>query len=127
MFAPILPHVTDEIYRTLFAGSGSIHRAAWLEADATLEDEASEAAGEAMLEIVAAVRRYKSERNLSVGAALARLHLAVRDPALGPSLHEAAVDLRCVTRAGHLDFVEELAAGLDEIPAGGSVGIAVAR
>ena len=106
LLAPLLPYVTDAIYRGLFAatdGASSVHRAAWPQADPRFDDAASLSAGDALLDIATAVRRFKSERNLSPGAELAALHLAAT-PQLTAALHEAAVDLLSVSRARALTF-----------------------
>lgn len=102
LFAPFLPYVTEELYQGLFVasdGATSVHRARWPEADPALEDEAAEAVGTALMAIATAVRRYKSERALSLGAALAQVQVAVDDPALAAALGACEMDLRSVTRA----------------------------
>lgn len=110
LFAPIIPHITEEIYQQLFAtqaGGGSIHVAAWPQADPALLDNEAERAGSALLALTTAVRRYKSARNLSLGAPLERLTIAVADPTLRSLLEQSATDLASVTRARELSFVAE--------------------
>jgi valyl-tRNA synthetase len=102
LFAPFLPHVSDEIYVGLFAareGSATIHRASWPAPDETLLDEEVEAAGEIIVEIATAVRRHKSEANLSLGAELPTLALATDSESLAEALRASEADLRSVTRA----------------------------
>jgi valyl-tRNA synthetase len=102
LFAPFLPHVTEAIYQGLYAeseGAGSIHRSRWPEADEALLDEAAEAAGEALVAVATAARRYKSEHSIGLGAELARLRLATADEALADALRAAEADVRSVTRA----------------------------
>ena len=114
LFAPFLPHVTEAIYRGLFAatdGADSLHRARWPEADTALIDDAAEACGETLVHIATAVRRYKSEHTLSLGAELARLSLATADPALAALLRASAADLRSVTRAREVTVADHLEPG----------------
>jgi valyl-tRNA synthetase len=102
LFAPFLPHVTEEIYRELFAagdGADSIHKASWPLADETWVDRAAEAAGDAVVDIATAVRRYKTRNQLFLGAELERLQVATREPALCQALRQARVDIRSVTLA----------------------------
>lgn len=102
LFAPFLPYVTEELYQGLLAasdGAPSVHRARWPEVDPALEDEAAEAVGTALVAVATAVRRYKSERALSLGAELAQVWVVSGDPALAAALCAAAADLRSVTRA----------------------------
>jgi valyl-tRNA synthetase len=102
LFAPFLPHVTDEIYAGLFAaheGNAMIHRASWPEPDEALIDDEAEVAGEIVVEIATAVRRHKSEANLSLGAELAQLALTTDSESLAEALRAAGADLLSVTRA----------------------------
>jgi valyl-tRNA synthetase len=127
--APFLPHVTEAVYRGLFAPGDeatSIHRSTWPAADAELIDPAAEAAGEAMLEVATAVRRYKSDHGLSLAAELPGLALAATDPELRQALAEAERDLKGVTRAGRIAVGELLPAGHEEIAAGHGVRVAIA-
>ncbi len=121
LFAPFLPFVTEAIYQGLFAESEggavrSIHRTRWPVADEALIDDEAETAGEALVAIATAARRYKSERGLSLGAELAALHLATDDPALAAALRAAETDLRSVTRAREITFAERLEAGHEPLP-----------
>jgi valyl-tRNA synthetase len=103
LLAPFLPFVTEALYLGLFAatdGAPSIHLSRWPEPDARYDDSEALAAGELLLDIATAVRRFKSERNLSLGADLAELRLVVADPALRETLRAAETDLLSVTRAG---------------------------
>ena len=129
LFAPFLPYVTEAIYRELFAaaeGSPSIHTARWPDAVPEWEDEESERAGEELVHIATAVRRFKSAHNLPLSAGLARLQLATGDPALHQALHAAAADLRSVTRARQVEVGQHLDAELEAVQADGQVAIALA-
>jgi valyl-tRNA synthetase len=102
LFAPFLPHVTEEIYLGLFAtreGSATIHRASWPTPDEALHDEEAEETGEVIVEIATAVRRHKSEANLSLGAELPALALTADSESLVEALRASEADLRSVTRA----------------------------
>ena len=106
LFAPFLPFVTEEIWSHLYTeGGDSIHQAAWPSANDALLDEAAEQAGAAIFEILAQVRRYKSDHKLSLGAPLA--HLTVfAPPALHTALAASTADLRSATRAVELRLAE---------------------
>lgn len=130
LFAPFLPYVTEEIYGGLFAEDGeSIHTSTWPSVDARLLDDRAETHGNHLVEIATAVRRYKSESNLSLGAPLYRLHLAVRNRALSLILKEAEADLMSITRARHVDIRlnDPLHPGLDVVLDGDVVGVAIEK
>ena len=106
MLAPFVPHVTEEIYLQGFAaseGSVSIHVTAWPDASAYQADEEAERLGSAVLSIVGAVRRWKAERSMSVGAPLNLLQVS-SPPEQLPLLQEIEPDLRSITRAGNIVF-----------------------
>jgi valyl-tRNA synthetase len=110
LFAPFLPYVTEQIYRGLFASgdTDSIHCTTWPLADTRLMDESAESLGNLLIEIATAVRRYKSEHNLSLGAELAALQLQTTDPQLSHTLSQGIADLSSITRARQIYFVEDL-------------------
>jgi valyl-tRNA synthetase len=102
LFAPILPHVTEQIYRGLFAtaeATPSIHRAQWPQGAPVWLDESALAAGEVLVAVATAVRRYKSEHNLPLSTELPTLHLATEDSELAALLQTGTADLTSITRA----------------------------
>ncbi|MBE3144774.1 MAG: valine--tRNA ligase, partial [Planctomycetes bacterium] len=85
LLAPVMPYITETIYQTLFAaeeGIPSIHRAAWPGVDARFVDEQFAQDGETLVQIASAVRRYKSEHNLSLGHEINLIQLAAGDSRL---------------------------------------------
>ena len=127
LLAPFLPHVTEAIYQGLLDTEASVHNSRWPEADEALLDEAAEAAGETLVEIATAVRRYKSEAGISLGAELAHLHLATPDPALTALLRAAEPDLASITRAARITVGDGGPPGLQWIATDGSVRVALAE
>lgn len=142
LLAPVLPYITEEIYLNLFhmeeSGSeggktssgtptrkASIHLSAWPVPETWLEDEAAEALGEDLVAIATAVRRYKSERNLSLGTELIRLQLATKDTHLANALQAAAADLASITRARQVTVDTQLDPALEAIGAHGNYQIAI--
>jgi valyl-tRNA synthetase len=71
LFAPVMPYLTEELYSTLYADlwkkAGSLHaRGQWPKAGDYISDPASLAEGGKVVEILAAVRKAKSEANVSI-------------------------------------------------------------
>ena len=130
LFAPFLPHVTEEVYQSLFAaweGMPSVHVAHWPAPDPLLEDAAMEEVGAVLVGIATAVRRYKSERNLPLGSELAVLALVAGEPALAAALQRAEADLMSVTRARQVQVTHQLGAGLETIGTESGVLVALSR
>ncbi|NLG97736.1 MAG: valine--tRNA ligase [Chloroflexi bacterium] len=108
LLAPLLPFVTDAIWRELFAaeeGIESIHRAGWPAVEAE-PDPDDLALGEALIALASAVRRYKSERSLSLGSELPLLQIAARG-SLANRLSASISDVMSVTRACSVVLVEQ--------------------
>jgi valyl-tRNA synthetase len=105
LLAPFMPYVTEEIYLALFAekeGSISLHLTRWPEADAAWENVEAESVGEILLAVATAVRRYKSEAGIPLGAEVKRLLISTRNVELTLLLEAAALDILSVTRAREL-------------------------
>ncbi|MCP4420332.1 MAG: valine--tRNA ligase [Chloroflexi bacterium] len=102
LLAPILPFVTERIYLGLFAegdGANSIHTSAWPVGDEYWRNETAVSYGNILVTIATAVRRFKSEQNMSLGAELASLHLHTDDVFLVAQLQNGIPDLSSITRA----------------------------
>jgi valyl-tRNA synthetase len=103
LFAPVMPHLTEELYASHFPGSfarlGSIHaRGAWPSVEDGSVDAEAEAAGADGVAILAAVRKYKSERKLSIKTPIARLTIGG-----AAALHHIAPDLAHTTSTASLE------------------------
>ncbi len=115
ILSPFLPFVTDAVFLALFAKDEdlpSVHVSAWPQSDALYPVENRDqdaAAGEVLVAIATAVRRYKSDNNLSLATRLDRLQL-VPDPRYQVLLEQAQPDLSSVTRAGVIEVVSEISA-----------------
>jgi valyl-tRNA synthetase len=96
LFAPLLAHVTEEIWHDMY-DDGSVHRAAWPE---PLGLDADFEAGETAMAVVGALRRYKSENQLSLNADLDRV--AVYGDVAG-----FEEDIRRVMHVDELETLEE--------------------
>jgi valyl-tRNA synthetase len=126
LLAPLLPYVTEAIYQGLFIemdGAASIHLARWPEVDERWVDDTAVSLGEILLEIATAVRRYKSENNLSLGAELPTLHLTTPDKKLAAALTESTADLISISRAGQVIVGTQLDPALAAIATNSTVKI----
>jgi valyl-tRNA synthetase len=101
-----LPHITDEIYMAGFAeidGSVSVHVSRWpTPPDSWRSDEAL-LAGRALVDVTEEVRRWKGERQLSVGTPVEVVRVEC-DATLASALSGAIRDLQSVTRAARIDI-----------------------
>ncbi len=105
LFAPVMPFITEEIYQSYFAEKEkkkSIHLSDWPTYDKRLVDKSVEEAGEAFVAIVATVRKFKSERNLSLVAPIKKLIIASKKHE--KALKEAVDDLKATLKAENIQF-----------------------
>ncbi len=69
LIAPIMPHITEAVYHLYFAeaeGYRSIHNSGWPEVHEHLFNEQAEITGDLVVAIIGAVRKFKSERQVSL-------------------------------------------------------------
>ena len=71
-------------------------------------DQNAELFGELMVNIVTAVRRYKSEHHHPLSAELSMLAIASKDPSLVEQLATSQIDLRSATRAKTVEILANL-------------------
>ena len=69
LFAPFLPHITEELWHQLYDGA-SVHEQSWPEPAGY---EADREAGETAMEVIGALRRYKADRGLPLNDDLDRV------------------------------------------------------
>lgn len=112
LFAPILPHITEEIYQAHYAyndGAESIHLAIWPKENPALIKVSAEQLGDTLLAIATEVRRFKTANQMKMGAPLKRLLIGVEKEALLEDLQNSWMDIRSVTRA------EDIVIGLADL------------
>ncbi|MCQ2086074.1 MAG: valine--tRNA ligase, partial [archaeon] len=106
LLAPFMPYVTESIYRDVFykhEGAKSIHLTSWPKPIFT--DSEAERAGNVLKDIIAAIRRWKSERKIPLNADLQMIELIGEDAKI---IECAADDVIATIRANKLQFVKEV-------------------
>jgi len=73
LLAPILPHISEEIYQQFFKTGTSIHLEKWPEINLDLRDKNFAENGEKLLEIIAKIRKLKVEKGLKLGESFKNL------------------------------------------------------
>jgi valyl-tRNA synthetase len=103
LIAPIVPHITEEIYQDYFIKKEkfkSIHLSDWPKYDKKLEDKRSEKIGDLAVEIISKVRKFKSKNNKSlkteVNLILNKKHKTLLNPVLE--------DLKSTVKAKEIKF-----------------------
>lgn len=81
LLAPIVPHITEEIYQMLYAEEkhGSIHRSAWPHISKKYMDEEAEKHGDLIMAMISEIRREKAEKHLPLNAIIKKLTICAED------------------------------------------------
>ncbi|UCD44765.1 MAG: valine--tRNA ligase [Candidatus Bathyarchaeota archaeon] len=72
LLAPVMPHVTEEIFSTMYASDGddSIHLSAWPEANDALIDDEVEGRGDLIIAVIRDIRREKNRLGIPLNTPL---------------------------------------------------------
>jgi len=106
LMAPIMPHITEEIYHLYFAkaeGLKSIHVSDWPKYDKKLVDENIEKAGDNAVSIISAVRKFKSEKNLSLNKPIKTLTIKC-DEKTKKTIKPLLTDIKATVKAEEIVF-----------------------
>jgi len=106
LMAPIMPHITEEIYHLYFAeieGLKSIHISEWPKYDKNLVDEDIEKTGDNAISVISAVRKYKSEKNLSLNKPVKTLIIKC-DEKTKKILEPVLKDIKATVKAEEIVF-----------------------
>jgi valyl-tRNA synthetase len=107
LFAPILPHLCDEIYATIFEQeflkNGSINsRGNWPKIDKNFVNEELIKIGDELLEVIFEVRKFKSEQNISMKNTVSKILINCQN-----DLSKFSEDLENVCNALEIEFVKD--------------------
>ncbi len=107
LFAPIMPHITEEVYHSYFLEEGnvkSIHLSAWPEYKKEMNNKKAEEIGDLMISIIREVRQFKSQNNKSLKA---EIELTI-EKKLHSKLKHILGDLKSVCNAKNIIFGDKL-------------------
>ena len=102
LFAPFIPHITEEIYQSVYNPETSIHvKDNWPKISLSKHDNIAEE-GDALIEILDMVRKVKSEKNVSIKTSITKIELK------GANISaELISDLKNVTSTADIVNVEK--------------------
>lgn len=121
LFAPIMPHITEEIFQTYYASKekcNSIHISTWPIYVPELEDKKAEFIGDLFVELTSAIRKFKSTNNLALNKPLKQLVIECNEKIRG-ELESVLKDLKGISKA------EEIIFGNADIVVNGNVKITI--
>jgi len=104
LFAPIMPYITEEIHHIYFDDKLSIHNSEWPKYDSKLIFEKEEEIGDKLIEVIAQVRKLKSENKSSLKEPVKEIVLDIKESEVKAFLD----DLKAVTKAKKISFGKKL-------------------
>lgn len=105
-FAPFMPYITEEVYQNFFSkfeNEKSIHLTSWPTSEASLVDEGLETRGDGFVSIVGAIRKYKSEKQVSQKVGISTLTIECSDE-MREFIENSLEDLRAVSSSESIVF-----------------------
>ena len=95
LLAPIIPHITEEIYQALYAeakGCMSLQLSPWPEPQDWI-DETAEKRGDMIIGVISAVRREKAERHISLNTQIKKLTVYAEDKKTADAVKSGSGDI----------------------------------
>ncbi len=109
MMSPFMPHLTEEIFHLYFSekeNEETINLSRWPEVEDGWFDEEAEESGDLAVEVITAVRKRKSEANVSLRTKVADLTVACSLD-YAEKLKRVSLDILAPSNADEILFVEE--------------------
>jgi valyl-tRNA synthetase len=118
LLAPITPHLTEEIYKTMFAsdkGFESIQTSPWPKPDYVKEDERAELRGDLVVALIAEIRREKAEKRMPLNKPIKRLTIYAGDHSAAEAITESQNDLIGACKVESINVLPEEGVGRDVV------------
>ncbi len=107
MMAPIMPHLTEEVYQLYFAqkeNCRSIHVSEWPKHDPRQINEKSELAGDVAIDLIGTVRKYRSSQQMSMKEELQEIVLISEESSFPEMINSMKEDLKAVLKVREIRF-----------------------
>jgi len=104
LFAPFLPHITEELYQAIFEPKQSIHdKKTWPNVDDYFYDESAIKENDVLVLVLEFVRKYKAEKNISIKFPIEKISINC-DAEFKTKIEKIKSDLQNVISAKELVF-----------------------
>jgi valyl-tRNA synthetase len=114
LLAPITPHVTEEIYQSLYAdtiGQKSLQLTAWPEPETGKMDEEAERDGDLVIAVINEIRREKAEKRKPLNAAIKKLRIYAGKSKHASLISENKADIIGTCKIAMLEILSEKGKG----------------
>jgi valyl-tRNA synthetase len=114
LLAPVTPHLTEEIYQTMYAdskGYQSLHVAPWPEFNQAVADEQAEKRGDLIIALITEVRREKAEKRMSLNAQVKKLTVYAGDRGTAAIITGGSEDIVGTCKVASFEVLAEKGSG----------------
>jgi valyl-tRNA synthetase len=114
LLAPIAPHLTEEIYQTMYAehkGYRSLQLSPWPEPEQALVDEQAEKCGDLIMALITQVRREKAEKRMPLNSQVKKLTVYAGDGETAEIIKEGGEDIAGTCKVARLEVLAEKGGG----------------
>jgi valyl-tRNA synthetase len=121
LLAPIIPHVTEEIFQAMYADEKSprsIHVSPWPTIDDKHVDEEAEKQGDLVMAIITEIRREKAEKHLPLNTKIAELTIYAGEKATAEMITQGKEDITGTCKVGDVQVLPEKGKGREIKPYG---------
>ena len=121
LLAPIAPHITEEIYQTMYAeekGYESIHLSPWPAVNEKLMDEEAEKSGDLIMAVITEVRREKAEKRMPLNTQIKKLTIYAGEKDIAESIERGREDITGTCKALKIEIVASTGEGREVKPYG---------
>lgn len=116
LFAPIAPHITEEIYQTMFAedmGYKSIHVSPWPRVGREDVDEAAVGKGDLLVAVIGEIRREKARKRMPLNAVIKELTVYAGSTGNAEVLSEGAEDIKGTCKISKIEILPQKGEGVE--------------
>ncbi len=114
LLAPITPHITEEIYNTLYAedkGYVSIHLTPWPTLNEERIDEEAEEDGELIMSVITEVRREKADMKKPLNAEIRKLTIYAGGKEMAEKISRGKEDISGTCKVSNIEIVADKGEG----------------
>jgi valyl-tRNA synthetase len=118
LLAPITPHLTEEIYKTMYAadkGFESLQTSPWPNPDFLKEDERAELRGDITIALISEIRREKAEKRMPLNTPIKKLIVYAGDHSAAEAITESQNDLMGACKVESINILPEEGIGRDVV------------
>jgi len=118
LLAPITPHLTEEIYKTMYAadkGFESLQISPWPNRDFLKEDERAELRGDMAIALISEIRREKAEKRMPLNTTIKKLTVYAGDHSAAEAITESQTDLMGACKVESINILPDEGIGRDVV------------